>query len=277
MELLNREDTEIPQRLKTVQSWTRTAREAIEDICPIENMVFPRWVDHACDNLVVRKFGDRTWRNRPPEVNNATIREWLELEGFTIVVATDGSLRENLTAWGGAVWRDGRVCFEWATGRTGHSSSYRSECEAFGDALVWLESNTEANDSVAILTDSLSLVTRLEKGMVLEEWNTSLRRTPARITVTYVPGHCGIKHNEMADRLAGQAEAFGELILEPNDVLANLWRNMRQQEIAGQSELWSTQRLVENGWEYGDGRHVQERGAARRIFNQRQLGVQGPD
>jgi hypothetical protein len=40
-----------------------------------------------------------------------------------------------------------------------------------------------------------------------------------------------------------------------------------------QLQFWSTQRLVENGWEYEDGRNVMERGWDRMIYNQREFGV----
>ena len=50
----------------------------------------------------------------------------------------------------------------------GHSCCYRSEYEAFGDAL-WPRTNATARDEVAILTDSPTLVWRMEKGTVQQE------------------------------------------------------------------------------------------------------------
>ena len=38
--------------------------------------------------------------------------------------------------------------------------------------------------------------------------------------MTYVPGHSGVLFNEEADRLAGQAEPFEELIRTPADVVS---------------------------------------------------------
>ena len=72
----------------------------------------------------------------------------------------------------------------------------------FGSGLA---NNATRREKVAILTDSLSLVSRIEAGMVLNEWVDHLTRIPADVTVTYTPGHCGIKFNEKADRLAGNA------------------------------------------------------------------------
>ena len=63
------------------------------------------------------------------------------------------------------MWRSYQLCFEWSTAREGASCSYRSRCEAFEDALVWISVNATAEDRTVILTDSLSLVMRLDRGM----------------------------------------------------------------------------------------------------------------
>ena len=272
-ELISGYDMEVPQRLRTVRSWARTAREAIENICPVENIRFDDWRCYKKANVRVEKIGDRSWRDRSGDVNQAIIREWIENEGFTTIVATDGSIREDVTAWGGAVWRDNRVCFEWSTARRGRACSYRSECEAFGDALVWLARNTLASERIAILTDSLSMVMRLEKGLCRQSWITSLDKIEASITVTYIPGHCGIRYNERADKLAGCADVFGELIPTPGDVMAAMEARLLEEELEDQETRWSVERLQERGWHLGDGSQIELRGAARSRFNQMELGV----
>ena len=133
--------------------------------------------------------------------------------------------------------------------------------------MVWLSSNSVTEDAKVVLTDSLSLVTCLQKGTVLQEWSDWLRQIPAQVTVTYIPGHCGMKY-EKANRLAGQTEAFGELIRTPADVVVEVRERVKNEELTGQLELWSTQRLVENGWEFGDGRTITERGWLKKIHNQ---------
>ena len=61
--------------------------------------------------------GDRTWRERADVINIMEVNEWLEQYSPTIVIATDGSLKENLTGWAGAVWKDGKVCYEWSAAK----------------------------------------------------------------------------------------------------------------------------------------------------------------
>ena len=165
----------------------------------------------------------------------------------TIIIATDGSIRDEVTAWGGAVWKGNRKCFEWSTARAGRASSYRSECEAFGDALAWMAANTSVQDKVVTLTDSLSMVSKLEMGLVLETWAVLLRDIDAQVIITYIPGHCGISYYEIADKLAGEAVVFGELRREPADVRCELGRRIRKEEEKEQLEYWSTTRLQERG------------------------------
>jgi hypothetical protein len=61
--------------------------------------------------------------------------------------------------------------------------SYRTKCESFIDALVWLQQNIQGSDRVAILTDSLSPVMRLEQQLMLVTWWEVVRMVIARIHV----------------------------------------------------------------------------------------------
>ena len=75
-------------------------------------------------------IGDRSWRMRSEVINRAEVCEWLEAQSPNIVIATDGSIREGITAWAGVIWKDRDVCFQWSTARDGQSSSFRAESEA---------------------------------------------------------------------------------------------------------------------------------------------------
>jgi hypothetical protein len=101
------------------------ARDRAEEISPMENIKSDDWVEY--ENFTTRALGSMEWRDRAGEVNNAVVGEMLETKAHPIIVATDGSVRENITAWGGVIWRDGRSVFEWSTGRQGRSSAYRLE------------------------------------------------------------------------------------------------------------------------------------------------------
>ncbi len=170
LHLRERNDQEVAQRLKTVRSWVIEAREMVENICPMENITLNPWIANDMLTWKLTKIGNRSWRDRSELVNKVEILEWLERKRPNIVIATDGSIHHDVTAWGGAVWKDGRGCFNWSTARHGRSSSFRSETEAFEDALACISENTTAHDKVAVLTDSLSLVNKVESGTIKESW-----------------------------------------------------------------------------------------------------------
>ncbi len=268
-----REDTMVTQRLKTVRSWVLMARDLVEEVCPTENIIVNEWVTNKKGIITTERIGNRSWRDRAAVINEACVREWLEEVEPTVIIATDGSIRDEVTAWGGAVWRGGNICFEWSTAREGRASSYRSEREAFGDALAWMAAHTNVRDKVVILTDSLSMVSKLEMGLVLETWAVLLRSIDAQVIVTYIPGHCGISYNEKADQLAGEAVVFGELRREPDDVRCEMERRIRQEEGREQSEYWSTLRLQERGWRQGSGTKVLMRGWERGRYTQMETSV----
>jgi ribonuclease HI len=70
--------------------------------------------------------------------------------------------------------------------------------------VVWIKENANRDDRVAVLTDSLSIVSRLEKNRMLSTWWDSIKDVKAHIIFAYVPGHSGITYNEKADKLAGE-------------------------------------------------------------------------
>ena len=161
-------------RLKTVVPWTITAKTTVKTVVETENIRADPWSRYNDNILKVDKIGDRSWRERGHAINQAEIMEYLETEAPTMIVATDGSIRGNITSWGGAVWRDKDIIYEWCTGKRGRTSSFRAETEAFEDALHWIATNCTAEDRVIILTDSKSLVTRLEGGKIRDNWKQVL-------------------------------------------------------------------------------------------------------
>jgi hypothetical protein len=61
--------------------------------------------------------------------------------------------------------------------------------------VVWIKENVTRDDRVAILTDSLSIFSRLDKNMIMSAWWDSIKDVNAHITFVYVPGHSGITYN----------------------------------------------------------------------------------
>ena len=56
----NEEDRTITQRLKTAKSWMIGAKEAVEDISPVENILFRNRAKYQSSKLSMEKIGDRT-------------------------------------------------------------------------------------------------------------------------------------------------------------------------------------------------------------------------
>jgi ribonuclease HI len=78
------------------------------------------------------------------------------------------------------------------------------EVMAVTQAFRWLESQDYTH--ACILSDSMSMIRRVEAGSVRRQWLESLQRsTICRVTFLFVPGHAGVEGNEKADRLAGSA------------------------------------------------------------------------
>ncbi len=272
-ELMERKDQEIKQRLKTVRSWVIDSREMIELVAPLESIKPRPWIKTNCKMPELKWIGGRNWRERAVEMNVAEVECMLEELNPTLIVATDGSIREGITAWGGAVWRNRMVTFEWSAARHGQSSSFRAESEALEDALVWLTRNALPADHTVILTDSYSMVSKMEGGNILEWWAPLISRIPGRMTVAYIPRHAGIPFNEKADQLAGEATPIGDLVISPEDVIATVKKKVLEVEERNMPDHFSVTRLKESGTRRGDGAEVKLRGKDKRINTQTRMGV----
>ena len=174
----------------------------LEVISPIEDIKPELWETYNLKPISVDTLGDRTWRERNININNAEIACYLEEKAVNIIIATDGSIRDNITAGGGSVWRGYHRVFDWSAGKHGKTSSFRAESEAYEDALVWMTKNTTSVDNIVVLTDSLCLVTRLRSGQVRAHWVELFTKIKASLTTTYIPGHSGIHYNEIVDKHA---------------------------------------------------------------------------
>jgi hypothetical protein len=163
-------------------------------VCPIENFKSEELIDFVCSSCPTEVVSSRARLERDGAIKNALIGEMLEEQSPTTIRSTDVSILENTTAWGGAVWRDGRIVYEWSAGKHGRSSSYRSECEAKEDALSWLEENYVDSDRSILLTDSLSIVSKLQRRRIKHTWFPKLRHIKCKTEVICIPGHGGIRY-----------------------------------------------------------------------------------
>ena len=84
--------------------------------------------------------------------------------------------------------------------------SYEEEKRALEEAVHWLQTGVPQNSSVAVFTDSQSLcIALLGKSTGLDPLRFNLRGLRRQITIQWIPGHCNILGNEIADSVAKQA------------------------------------------------------------------------
>ena len=104
--------------------------------------------------------------------------------------------------------------------------SFGSKCEVFEDALVWLAGNTEDTGKTFLLTDSVSLFSKLQVGMIKATWTHNIHQIKGVIRAVYVPVHSSISFNEKAGELAELALPFEDILRVPTDILSNLRRKI---------------------------------------------------
>ena len=72
-----------------------------------------------------------------------------------------------------------------------------------------------------------------------------------KVIITYITCHRGIPYHERAKRMAGEAEAL-QLVRTPSDILGDFETCLREHEMENRQQFWLTQRLMDNGWTYGE-------------------------
>ena len=147
------------------------------------------------------------------------------------------------------------------------------EVEAVSNALSWLVSRNDVRDTHAIiLTDSMNILHKIQTGMSTPEWQSSMSKLHLkRLLWVYCPGHAGVKGNERADRLAGQAKVSGSMKLGRSEVLRGLRRELKT--LTEAEEHHTVDRLRERGVKRGSGRKSELKGRERGTLNQTNIGT----
>ena len=84
-----------------------------------------------------------------------------------------------------------------------HSTNYKAEAMALEEAATLLERSKRTKNNVVFLTDALSVLQSIKSNKDKEQ-HSLLTNLPKRYNTTlqWIPAHCGLRGNELADTLA---------------------------------------------------------------------------
>ena len=95
-------------------------------------------------------------------------------------------------------------------------SSFSAECCAFLLALKWIQQDTHPAQTIMVLTDSMSMTTAIQandpkdRDPWMQDIKTAACNTLNKITLLWIPSHCGIDGNEIADELAAKGTSLDQ-------------------------------------------------------------------
>ena len=121
------------------------------------------------------------------------------------VVFTDGSVQRGVkSGWAFTVRVNGTTVAEKSGAVSITTSSMLMEINAITEALRYLKE--EKYTRAVIVTDSMSTLQKVQKENLYADWVSTISDSCLeRLTSVFSPGHAGVKGNERADCLAGDA------------------------------------------------------------------------
>ena len=141
------------------------------------------------------------------------------------VIYKDGSVRRGVkNGWGLIALQNNKVMHR-TSGATAAAttSSMTMEIVAITRALEWICRTQPNSTHLVFLTDSQSTLRRIEKCLLRSGWIDAIQGSQLRsIEWIFCPGHAGVRGNEAADRLAGEATVGESIMPDRADILDRL-------------------------------------------------------
>ena len=156
-------------------------------------------------------------KSEPPEVLKKLALETLSnLPANCIRIWTDGSASGGTHNAGSGVFiqqpNKENISIKVPAGSV--ASSYKAELIAITEALMWIQSNNLSSQTIIILTDSKSVLQKIQSGpdraSTKSEWKIwsiakSFANQNLQIILQWVPGHVNLWGNEQVDSIAKEA------------------------------------------------------------------------
>ena len=189
-----------------------------------------------------------------------------------VIIYTDGSvIRHQRCSWAFSARSSGKTVKEASGAFATTTSSLTMEVRAVTEAWLWLTSQDYAH--ACILSDSMSMLRKVEAGKVRRKWVDLLMQSKTqKIVFIFVPGHAGVKGNERADKLAGMATLSEGVSMDRADIINALSDSARLKDLQ-ENKSQSLSRLREMGVKIGTARNEKFNKYTKRLINQHRIGT----
>ena len=272
-------------RLKRGKSWMAEAEDSLRNVCELEDIKTGKeWIRLGPDGHAVTKVVITMGREQREVADIATDQEILSLVNENSkpddpVIYTDGSVKRGVkSGWGFIVLQRNKVIHKASGATTATTSSMRMEMEAITRALEWIASNQPNSRHLVFVTDSQSTLRKIQSNMLRSEWIEAINKSRLRSIVwIFCPGHAGVRGNEAADKLAGEATVGDDIKPDRADLIDRVARQLGDQELEEAEAHYAIARMQEMGLARGMGRKLRLAGKERKMYNQMQTGTVSMD